>query len=57
MTRKAKESVYVVDFDLSAVRSIYLGAHFDAIHLSEIVELISTGTPPTPKIRKVHIDA
>lgn len=55
LTRKAADSIHVVDLDLSAIRAIYLGAHFDAKSLSEIVKLTSSGKHPTPEILKVHI--
>jgi hypothetical protein len=28
LTRKAEDGVHVVDFDMSAIRTVYLGAHF-----------------------------
>ena len=55
LTRKASEGVYVVDFDLSAIRTIYLGAHFDSQHLNEIHKLTLECEHPKPVILKVDI--
>jgi hypothetical protein len=55
LTRVAADGVHVVDFDLSAIRTIYLGAHFDAQNLGDIVKLTSAGEHPKPEILKVHI--
>jgi hypothetical protein len=55
LTREAAEGIHVVDFDLSAIRTIYLGARFDARYLSDIVKLTSAGEHPKPEILKVYI--
>jgi Protein of unknown function (DUF2971) len=55
LTRELTDSIHVVDFDLSAIRTIYLGAHFDARHLSEIVRLTSCADHSKPEILKVDI--
>lgn len=55
LTRKHKDSVYVVDFDLSAIKTIYLGAHFDPKRLKEITDLTSNGDCQKPEILKVDI--
>lgn len=55
LTREAGDNVHVVDFDLSAIRTIYLGAHFDARHLQEVVALTSGDQHTKPEVLKVDI--
>lgn len=55
MTRRHSEEICVVDFDLSAVKSVHLGARFPAQHLDEVTQLLNANGGAHIKLWKVDI--
>lgn len=55
MLREAKSSVFLCDFDLSAVVAIYLGARFPANALDSIASATTRPEGAHIKVKKVHI--
>lgn len=55
LTRRATPDVFVVDFDLSAVKSVYLGARFPAERLEEMTQLLKANGGSHIKLWKVDI--
>lgn len=55
LTRQAKPGVHVVDFDLSAIRTIYLGANFNPTKLEELADLVAAAPRPGPSIYQVEL--
>lgn len=55
LTRKITPDVFVVDFNLSAVKSVYLGARFPAERLEEMTQLLKANGGSHIKLWKVDI--
>ena len=55
LTREVSPGIHVVDFDLGAIRSIYLGARFDATLLGAIKDRLSVLGKSRPPIYKLDL--
>ncbi|HEY3401579.1 MAG TPA: hypothetical protein VGK03_13215, partial [Geothrix sp.] len=55
MTKQVSENVWIVEFDLSAVKTIYLGARFHPQQLKTLITLLKNNNGNHIKILKVDI--
>lgn len=55
LTREDRPGIHVVDFEFSAIRSIYLGARFDPHRLKELADLLPNDGPTRPPVYKLQI--